>query len=160
MTVPARYRKLWARPWTLRARSSPGFKKWLLEEGLLSPNFAVREARCKDGSPVPHSLIPACQRHAFNMERLRHRLGDRPIPITSWYRTPSWNAHVGGARGSKHIDAVATDIPVEFVERVGTHTFDRHANIVFRNGGFGQYPGGARHTDTRGYRSRWTSWTR
>lgn len=154
--LPARYRPHWRAPWRLYARKSLGFRRWLKKNGYLSPNFRKAEARCKDGTPVPESLEKRCRDHAFQLERLRKRLG-RPIPILSWYRHAAYNRAIGGARYSQHVNAVATDIPVQFVRKVGTKTFDYHANIVFKSGGFGQYPAGSRHVDTRGFRARWTS---
>jgi hypothetical protein len=44
-----------------------------------------------------------------------------------------------------------------FVDSFGHGTFDRAADRVFANGGFGTYPSGARHTDSRGSRARWSS---
>lgn len=155
--LPRRYRLYWARPWLLAARRSIGFRRWLDRHGYLSPHFTKAEARCKDGTAVPKHLLKRARDHAFNLERLRKRIGQVPIAITSWYRTDAHNRRVGGASKSKHKEAIATDHPVQFVRKVGTARFDRHANIVFRNGGMGSYPGGARHTDTRGYRARWTS---
>lgn len=158
--LPRRYRPHWSRPWQPYARRSTGFRRWLDAHGYLSPHFTKAEARCKDGTPVPRHLLKRCRDHAFQLERLRKRLGGVPMAITSWFRTQRHNDAVGGARGSKHMEAIATDHPVQYVRRIGTARFDREANRVFARGGFGQYPGGARHCDTRGYRSRWTSFTR
>lgn len=155
MNVPAKYRDHWNRPWTRKAARSPGFRLWLARKRLLSPHFSYAEAACKDGTPIPRRLRTQARNHAFQLERLRHALGGVSIPITSWYRTPAHNRAVGGAAGSKHLDAIATDIPREFVRR--HRHFDRHANAIFANDGFGQYPGGARHLDSRGVRARWTT---
>lgn len=121
--------------------------------------------------PVPFYLVPGVKRHARRLEILRarvnkarkeHHLKPTGIKILSWYR-PSWyNRQIGGARFSKHILAIATDVSREEVHRLtpwdNGRTFDRIANDVFKNGGFGQYPSGSRHVDSRGYRARWTSY--
>jgi GH25 family lysozyme M1 (1,4-beta-N-acetylmuramidase) len=157
--LPEQFRPLWAAPWGKKARESAEFKKVLLVHGLMSPNFSVDETRCHDParSPIPKNLVAGAQRHAFNLEILRHRLGDKSLPILSWYRTPAWNVHVGGARASRHMSGDATDFDVALVDSFGAGVFDRTAEKVFANGGFGTYPSGSRHTDSRGSRARWSS---
>lgn len=155
--LPIRYRWHWDHPWTNRARLHPGFRRWLGNHGYLTPHFRRSEANCKDGTPVPRHLIRNCRNHAFNLEQLRHELGDRPIKVISWYRTPTYNARIGGARYSQHMKAIATDHPREWVERVGRARVNAAADRVFRNGGVGRYPVGSVHFDTRGFRARWTS---
>jgi hypothetical protein len=153
------HRGYWRRPWTVPTdpRKAAGFKKLLREHGYLSPHFKISEAACHDPArtPVPKSKVRAAQRHAFNLERLRHRLGDRSLPILSWYRTPAWNHHVGGVEDSQHLDAVATDFTVQTVNSFGASRFDQACEDVFENGGFGRYPTGSRHVDSRGSRARW-----
>ncbi len=157
--LPEDYLKLWKFPWSAKARNSRAFKKLLLEHGYLSPNFTLDEARCHDPARtgVPGNLKANAQRQAFNLEVLRHKLGDKPIAILSWYRTPAWNRHVGGASQSRHMQADATDFDVQLVDGFGPGKFDRAADQIYARGGFGQYPGGSRHTDSRGSRARWSS---
>ena len=155
--LPRKYRPHWDRPWRPRARNSPGFRRWLDAHGYLSPHFTLAEAACKDGTPVPTALNRGARNHAFNLERLRRRLGDRPIPVISWYRTPAHNRRVGGAPQSKHLSAFATDHPKQWVNQVGRSLVLRHGDAVFRNGGMGVYPAGSMHFDSRGVRARWTS---
>lgn len=155
MRVPKKYRTHWARPYTKDAREDSGFCRWLLRKGYLSPHFTIAEAMCHDGTNVPKSLLPKAQKHAFNLEQLRNRLGGRPLHILSWYRTPSYNQRVGGVPNSQHLWALATDFDVQFVNSIPG--FDSACDFVFSHGGFGQYPGGSRHVDSRGYRARWTS---
>lgn len=153
--LPSEFNDLWARPWCKEARESTAFNDWLWDHGRLSPNFSRDEARCKDPGrcPVPDELRAGCQRHAFQLERLRHKLGDRPLSVLSWYRTPAWNARCGGASQSRHMKADATDFTREEVAR---HPgFDQIADEIFAEGGFGTYPSGSRHVDSRGTRARW-----
>lgn len=154
--LPKRLRWHWDHPWSWRARRNPRFRLWLGRNGYLTPHFTKREARCKDGTPVPRRLLVGARRHAFNLERLRHALGDKPVPIISWYRTDAYNRRVGGASKSQHVRAVATDHPVEWVSK--HKDFDKTADRIFYSGGIGLYPGGNRHLDSRGWRARWTSW--
>jgi hypothetical protein len=147
----------WEQPWKAAARDSVPFRALLRDHGYLSPHFTMAEAACQDAArtPVPHRLVRRARNQAFQLERLRHRLGDRPMPVLSWYRTPEWNRRVGGASQSEHMNADACDFDISVVRSLPG--FDREANIVYANGGFGQYPGGNRHVDNRGWRARWTS---
>jgi GH25 family lysozyme M1 (1,4-beta-N-acetylmuramidase) len=156
--LPARFRELWDKPWLDKAANNKAFRTWLDNHGYWTPHFKLDEAKCKDGSPVPKSLNKRCRDHAFNLEKLRHELGDRPIPILSWYRSPSYNRKIGGASQSKHMEAIATDHTREWVNAVGRLHVLNTADRLFRNGGMGVYPWGALHVDTRGVRARWSSW--
>ena len=64
----------------------------------LAPGFKVREFRCRDGSDaimIDQTLVVLLQaiREHFN----------KPITITSGYRTAAHNAAVGGAKSSQHL---------------------------------------------------------
>jgi Peptidase M15 len=156
--LPRRYRRYWRQPWLRRASWSRGFRRWLDGAGLLTPNFSEAEARCKDGTPVPRHLKKKCRGHAFHLERVRHRLGDRPIPVTSWFRTPAHNVAVGGASRSKHMEAIATDHPKSWVDARGGQGRIRDVAVASNMGGVGLYPGGAVHMDSRpGPPVFWTS---
>lgn len=140
----------------LRARR---FKRRLWRHGLLSPHYTRREAASKDGRAIPRSLRHAAQRQAFHLERVRHRLGDRPLPILSWYRSPEHNRAVGGASLSQHVKARGCDITEATRQALGAERFDRICQSVFRNGGIGTqgyYGGPVRHVDSRRGQSRWT----
>jgi hypothetical protein len=155
--IPDRFVKLWRQPWTEAARTNREFKNLLWSKGYASPNFTEAETRCKRGDRVPESLRGGCQEQAFQLEQVRHELGDISMPVLSWYRPRDYNAMVGGATNSKHIDAIATDFDVATVNRVGRTKFDAAFEKYYANDGFGQYPSGSRHGDVRGYRARWTS---
>jgi GH25 family lysozyme M1 (1,4-beta-N-acetylmuramidase) len=157
-SLPRRFWHHWRFPWGPRARNSGGFKDWCWAHGFLSPHFSRAEWACHDGTAIPESLRSKAQRHAFNMERLRHELGDIPIPTISPYRDPAYNAKIGGATLSEHMDADATDHSKEWVDGVGRSRFMAACEKVFANGGLGIYPWGAFHVDSRGYRARWSSW--
>lgn len=154
-----RQREYWRKPWTvpLDPRKAAPFKKLLREHGYLSPNFTLAEAACNDpaNTPVPKSLLGQAQHHAFRLERFRHECGDVSLSVLSWFRTLAWNRAQGGASESRHLKADATDFDVATVQRIGTARFDAAAEKVFANGGFGRYPSGSRHVDSRGSRARW-----
>lgn len=153
------HRDFWDRPWTVPTdpRKASKFKADLRAHGFLSPNFRISEAACHDpaNTPVPKRLLPRAQRHAFNLERARHKLGDVSLTILSWFRTRAWNDAQGGASESRHLFADGTDFDVATVQRIGTSRFDRVMEEVFEDGGYGRYPSGSRHADSRGSRARW-----
>jgi len=153
-----RWRKYWKHPYSFRARHSRKFKKFCWSRGYVSPNFTRAEWACSDGTPVPYRLRKNAQRQAFNLELVRHKLGDRPIGGISYYRTSSYNRQIGGATASRHVYADATDFSVETVTRFGRNKFLAVAEKVYGRGGVGSYPSGSVHLDSRGYRARWNSW--
>lgn len=157
--LPRRFQPLWKRPWSPFARRSRGFRHWLDTNGHITPNFIWAEAQCADGTPVPQELRLNAIRHAWNLERLRHRLGDRPIILLSWYRHPRHNAEIGGTRASRHLQADGTDHAKDWVDRIGRELVLREGDRVFRRGGMGVYPAGSVHFDSRGTRARWTDYS-
>lgn len=153
-----RFRRYWRKPWTRRARRSKKFKLFCWKHGFVSPHFTRDEWASKDGKVVPWRLRGNAQRHAFNLERMRHQLGDKPLGGLSYYRSPEHNTAVGGASQSRHVQADACDFSVETVNKFGRTRFLAVVEKVFSDGGVGNYPGGNVHVDSRGYRARWSSW--
>lgn len=83
----------------------------ILPMGDLSPHFSRSEFDCHDGTPSsPDPALIAC------LERLRHLCGDHPLRIASGYRTPAYNAAVGGAAHSQHLVNRAADIPAGYAK--------------------------------------------
>ena len=122
---------------------------------LLAPDFKVRELRCRDGSDTVMvdevlMLLLQCIREHFN----------KPITITSGYRTAAHNKSVGGAKSSQHLLGKAADIQVAdtTVEAVAAYA----ESLMPDWGGVGRYPvkagrtKGWVHVDTRPNKSRWT----
>jgi GH25 family lysozyme M1 (1,4-beta-N-acetylmuramidase) len=155
--VPKQHWKKWLEPWRPAAARSTAFRELLWSHGFLSPHFSRKEAACNDpaNTPVPDSLRANAQRQAFHLERVRHELGDKPLPVLSWYRTPQWNAHVGGVINSRHLQADATDFTTQTAASFGAGNFDAVCERVYAKGGFGRYASGSRHGDARGSRARW-----
>lgn len=101
-------------------------------------------------------------RGGVNRLRADHDLPATGIAVLSWARSWQHNLDVGGAGDSRHLHFDACDIALAEIDRLcpwrgGRESFDLVANLVFALGGFGQYPAGNRHVDSRGYRARWTS---
>jgi GH25 family lysozyme M1 (1,4-beta-N-acetylmuramidase) len=155
--VPRQYWDLWKKPWDDAASKSSKFRELCWQNGFASPHFERKETACHDAhnSAVPANLRANAQREAFALEKLRHVLDDSPLPILSWYRTPAHNKAVGGASQSRHMQADAADFTVQTVNAFGAGRFDAACEKVFASGGFGRYPSGSRHGDSRGTRARW-----
>lgn len=121
----------------------------------LAPGFRVREFRCRDGSDI----IMIDQTLAVLLQAIREHF-NKPITITSGYRTAAHNKSVGGAKSSQHLLGKAADIQVAdtTVEAVAAYA----ESLMPDWGGVGRYPvkagrtKGWVHVDTRPNKSRWT----
>lgn len=113
----------------------------------IAPNFKVSEFACKDGSDV----IFISPELVTILQAIRSHFG-QPITINSAYRTPSYNAKVGGATYSQHLYGMAVDI---HVANVAPKTVAQYAEKLLGNtGGIGIYPTFT-HIDVREVKSRW-----
>lgn len=91
------------------------------------------------------------------LEVLRAELGGRPIRVISGYRGPAYNAAIGGAEKSQHMEGRAADIMVEGVAPAAVHdvALRLHQEGRIRLGGLGEYPKFT-HMDVRpGPLARW-----
>jgi uncharacterized protein YcbK (DUF882 family) len=85
----------------------------LLDELVrLSPHFKLQEFNQKQ-SPLSLEKIKVSPMLIQKLELLRSAIGDKPITITSGYRTPEYNKKVGGVTNSQHIRGNAADIMVK-----------------------------------------------
>ena len=121
----------------------------------LAPGFRVREFRCRDGSDT----IMIDQTLAVLLQAIREHF-NKPITITSGYRTAAHNKAVGGALYSQHCYGRAADIRVAGVpvEQLAAYA----ETLLPGTGGIGRYPAKAGraagwvHVDVRPVKSRWT----
>lgn len=129
-------------------------------EKKLSANFKVREFACKDGS----NTIFVCEELVQLLQNIRDHF-NRPVHITSGYRTGSYNARpdVNGSKTSQHLLGRAADFWVEGVTIAAVA--DYAETLLPERGGIGRYPKdkahpkrktGWVHVDTRPKKSRWT----
>lgn len=104
-------------------------------ETQVSPNFKVREFKCKDGSDT---ILCDETFVALKLQAIRHHFG-KPVTINSAYRTESYNKKVGGAKNSYHMkgqafDIVVKDIPLDavckYAETIGVLGIIRYNNFV------------------------------
>jgi zinc D-Ala-D-Ala carboxypeptidase len=95
-----------------------------------------------DGGPLSEAATRFnALKTMWQLEALRHALGDQPLNITSGFRSIPCNRSVGGASNSQHLYGNAADL-------VGVHSFCRMAQQA-RNHGFGGIfgPGYPAHDD-------------
>jgi len=80
----------------------------------ITPHFNLEEFHCKDGSLYPKKWIKQCLKPLCQqLEIIRKHFDNRPVTITSGYRTSSYNRKVGGVRRSQHLLGKAVDIKVK-----------------------------------------------
>ena len=121
----------------------------------LTENFHIDEFACHDGTPVPVELYGNVLELAHNLQILRDTIG-KPIRVMSGYRDPVYNAKIGGARKSKHMEAMAADIRVKGISPA---TLANKVEALIKEGtmkagGLGRYPTFT-HYDVRGRNARW-----
>lgn len=82
----------------------------------LSPHFYLSEmtisaaaARAGVSNVPPAPTLAIMRQTAQRMEEVRRLLGNKPIIITSCYRSPQVNALVGGSKTSAHMTGYAVD---------------------------------------------------
>jgi len=84
---------------------------------MLSPHFTLDEFLASqtasregiDNKPATQQHYDNLKRTAQVMEQVRAILGNRPILVSSGYRSPALNAAVGGASSSAHCSGLACD---------------------------------------------------
>lgn len=84
----------------------------------LTAHFTIAEfvhsqtaARRGIDNSLPDHLVGSALRTCTWLEALRAALGDRPLPISSGWRSPRLNRAVGGSSRSYHCLALAADLP-------------------------------------------------
>lgn len=129
--------------------------------------FHAEELGCHDGTPYPVAWMDRLGALCSQLDIIRGEWGG-PIRIVSGYRTPAWNAHVGGAKLSQHMQGLAADI-CPMVASAAKHAcvIDLHRRIIRLYGegrlpllgGLGDYPGKWIHVDVRprldGHLAQW-----
>lgn len=129
--------------------------------------IAAYGRRERDGvrNSVPaQSLWPNIIHTLVVADEIRERLGS-PLTVTSAYRSPAYNAAVGGERGSYHMRFMALDLAPAVAKVSAVAALARalrgkkfkvpgtNDTFIWR-GGIGVYPAFA-HIDTRGYDANW-----
>ena len=116
----------------------------------LTPHFHLMEFLQHNGADVLTAEHVANLRTLANrLEDVRTKCGDHPIRITSGFRTPWHNRHIGGAKNSYHLRGMAADIVIR-----GLPARDVQRLMADWDGGMGCYAGFT-HLDIRADRARW-----
>lgn len=116
----------------------------------LSTNFTVAEFACKDGSDA----VMVAPRLVMVLQSIRSHFGVA-VTINSAYRTPQYNAKVGGVAHSQHCYGTAADIVVKGKSPAQVAAYARE--IMPDWGGVGIYAKqGFTHIDVRAEKSDWT----
>jgi len=130
-----------------RNETQKAINHWIKNSGLKgTKNFGINEMRCKgSGTMVKGGMDTKLM---TKLEELRYKLGNKPIIVTSGYRSPGHNKNVGGAPKSQHLFGKACDIKV-----IGVLPSKVYNLAVTLFDGVGKYPTFT-HVDTRGYKTR------
>ena len=108
----------------------------------LTANFTLEEFKCHDGSVPTGALLDNITALAVELQKLRDHTG-KPITIVSGYRSLAWNARVGGAGHSQHMEARAADLNI--AGYTPQQSYDLVEELIkagtLRNGGLGIYKG-------------------
>lgn len=90
---------------------------YALQDADCSPaHFAFGEFTSSDGSGFSGGNTSTSNvrtnvlRNMWKLEAMRHKLGDRPLYVSSGFRSVSHNDNVGGAPNSKHTYGTAADL--------------------------------------------------
>lgn len=122
-----------------------------------SKNFKIDEFHCKDGTPVPEQYYKNVQDVMDSLEVVREAFGGKRITISSGYRTVSYNKAIGGAKLSKHLQAMAVDFKVfnTKASQVQKKVEELMDEGKIKAGGIGLGKSFT-HYDIRGKKTKWT----
>lgn len=106
----------------------------------LTRNFRVSEFDCNDGTCVPAELLENLSALAAQLQIIRDHF-DRPMKITSGYRSPSWNRRKRAQATSQHVLAKAADFRIRGIspEELRTAVYKLIRAGHLRDGGVGFY---------------------
>jgi len=121
----------------------------------ITQNFRLEEFKSKCGRPMPNTVMIKIIKLAKELQVLRDYL-NKPIKITSGYRSKEHNAKIKGAKNSQHILGTAVDIKVEGLtpKQVAETIEDLIEKGLMKQGGIGIYETWV-HYDIRGTKARW-----
>jgi zinc D-Ala-D-Ala carboxypeptidase len=138
-------------------------KLYALQDGDCTPahfSYAEMDDGCGgsgfDGGAVSEATARSnALRAMWRLEAMRHALGDRPLIVTSAFRSRSCNAAVGGASNSRHLYGDAADLVSSYYSLC---TLARQARHHGFRGILGPgYPGHSDHTHVDHRSSRFWS---
>jgi len=121
----------------------------------ITTNFNLEEFNCKDGSLMPNTVMINIIKLAKNLQVLRDYL-NTSITVNSGYRSPKYNAKIGGVKNSQHLLGNASDLMVKgFTPKQVAEAIEKLIKEgKMQQGGIGVYPTFT-HYDIRGTKARW-----
>ena len=121
----------------------------------LTNNFNLNEFRSKDGSEFPDDVLVNIRFLAEALQIIRDEV-NRPIRITSGYRSPQHNKNIKGALNSTHLKGIAADFRVidMFPSKVVEIIEEMIDKGLIPQGGLKAYSSWI-HYDIRGTKARW-----
>lgn len=121
----------------------------IIPNGNFTWNEATRQGQRRPLTVVIENRIIAI---ASALEEVRKFLGGQPMRIHSWYRPPSINQSVGGARDSRHLYGDAVDFSISTI--TPRTVYKKLDNWWGARGGLGD-SAVFTHIDLRGNDARW-----
>jgi len=100
-------------------------------ENRITEHFKLKEFACKNSEAVIVS-----EKLCYVLEAIRAHFG-KPVVVNSGYRTPEYNAKVGGAVKSRHMLGIAADIQIAGVKPADVAAYAR--TLMPTYGGIGVY---------------------
>src|SRR5215510_11311839 len=98
--------------------------------------FHVSEFNCHDGSAYPDEWIDSRLAALCSQLDVIRAAWAGPIRVVSGYRSPAWNAKVGGAGASQHMEGTAADIaPMVSAANMAKSCQDLHSRILLKIAG-------------------------
>jgi len=126
---------------------------------ILTLNFNKKEFASKDGAGMPEDVWQNIKTLAKQLEALRSHL-NKPIIVTSGYRSETHNNRIGGKKNSQHLLGKAADIQIKGLK---PKTIYKAIEKLIEQGkmlegGLGLYDTFV-HYDIRGKEARWDNST-
>ena len=119
-------------------------------------NFNISEFESKDGTKMSAAVKANVLKLIEQLEIIRAACGNKPITITSGYRSVKHNASVGGAKNSQHTKGKAADFKVKGMRPIDV--YKTVENLMdsgqIAAGGIGLYKSWV-HYDIRGTKATW-----
>ena len=121
----------------------------------ITKNFTLQEFNSKCGRAIPNNLLVNIVELAKNLQVLRDAV-NKPISITSGYRSPEHNAKIKGAKNSQHVQGKAVDIKIKGLtpKEVALIIEGLIESGKIKQGGVGVYATWV-HYDIRNKKIRW-----
>lgn len=121
----------------------------------MTEHFSKEEFRSKDGAHFPYEVKQNLKVLAEQLEVLREHF-QKPVQINSGYRSPAYNAKIGGEQNSQHLLGKAADVVIDGIspdEVADAIEFLIEGKLMIQ-GGVGRYETFT-HYDIRGKKARW-----